>query len=451
MKSIELAALLRAHRGNAHTVANLYVLRQAALEEDDRDFLCANLDGLRSLDLFWWLALEHVAEGNASHTEGAHRDRTALVVNKLVELSKVEPSEILVGALDASRRLDRDAWADLADRIAHDAPPYLRHALYASARGGAVFDACASLDRQLSASRREVLTPSLSEMLFANRRDDRRCLAELHRLAADAPPRDRRGEHDVRTLATDAALAIAHLAANAPSSTRDEPSRAIDVGTHANASTTIETVDFSDFLDDGEMFGALDVEPAVSEINPESARMAMLDSLSRDRVPARQQLGAAVESLRSLAPSRHVVLWLAPRLATRTAWENAGPALFDGFIDHGAWAELCELLAMVEAPATAIGATFAKALIRRADRALDTRDEATSIASLSALICLDPPSLVSRSLHALRKRAAPESDTAALADTALRLFRHGKGREADVEGLIATVHALASLTPTTPH
>jgi hypothetical protein len=75
--------------------------------------------------------------------------------------------------------------------------------------------------------------------------------------------------------------------------------------------------------------------------------------------------------------------------------------------------------------------------------ALAAGDEPRAMAALSALACLDPPSRISRAVHALRRAPGATAEVAALIAVNERLVKHSDARDASLEGVVAALHAIA--------
>lgn len=103
MKRIEIDALVHAHRGRAHPVASLHILRQNAIEADDQVFLCEHARQLTIPDLLTWRA--RCAPGF-----------TGAVLRELARLAIDEPTTFKHEVLLAPRfSLADEEWLELAD------------------------------------------------------------------------------------------------------------------------------------------------------------------------------------------------------------------------------------------------------------------------------------------------------------------------------------------------
>lgn len=103
MKRNEIDALVRAHRGRAHPVAFLHVLRQTRLDEDDQLFLREHASELAVPELLVWRSR-------------CERGFTGAVIRALARIALEDPSRFEHEVLNAPRfSLDDDEWTELAD------------------------------------------------------------------------------------------------------------------------------------------------------------------------------------------------------------------------------------------------------------------------------------------------------------------------------------------------
>jgi hypothetical protein len=91
----------------------------------------------------------------------------------------------------------------------------------------------------------------------------------------------------------------------------------------------------------------------------------------------------------------------------------------------------------------AMQAAFALALTDAARAALEAGDAAGAMGPLSALICLDPPSRVSRAVHELRRAAGASGEVLELIGLNERLVKYSDSGDASFEGVVAAVNALS--------
>jgi hypothetical protein len=103
MKRMEIDALVRAHRGRAHPVASLHILRQSTIEADDQVFLCEHARELTIPDLLVWR--KRCATGF-----------TGAVIREIARIAIEEPSIFKHEVLEAPRfSLADEEWIELAD------------------------------------------------------------------------------------------------------------------------------------------------------------------------------------------------------------------------------------------------------------------------------------------------------------------------------------------------
>jgi hypothetical protein len=191
-------------------------------------------------------------------------------------------------------------------------------------------------------------------------------------------------------------------------------------------------------------------------------RAALLVWLASRDVPRKTLLPIAFSAVRAGELSRELCAFIAASLGSRAAWEAHGLDCFLAFLDRGALAELSDLCADAYSRArgtpeadertegnvargllSAMHAAFAGGLVATAHEALAAEQHPRALLSLAALTCLDPPSRLSRAVHDLRRVAGSDGDVRELVELNQRLIKHGRGREASFEGLVAAIHTLA--------
>lgn len=188
-------------------------------------------------------------------------------------------------------------------------------------------------------------------------------------------------------------------------------------------------------------------------------RAALLVWLASRDVPRTTLLPIACSAVRAGELSRELCAFIAASLGSRAAWEAHGLDCFLAFLDRGALAELSDLCADAYSRArgkegasegsaargllSAMHAAFAGGLVATAHEALAAEQHPRALLSLAALTCLDPPSRLSRAVHDLRRIAGSDGDVRELVELNVRLIKHGRGREASFEGLVAAIHTLA--------
>jgi hypothetical protein len=92
----------------------------------------------------------------------------------------------------------------------------------------------------------------------------------------------------------------------------------------------------------------------------------------------------------------------------------------------------------------AVHGAFALALLRQARAEAEAGQEDAALRALSALACLDPPSRLNPVLHDLARSGAASGAVRELIELNAGLVKHGSGREATLQGVIAAVHVLSS-------
>ena len=103
MKRMEIDALVRAHRGRAHPVASLHILRQNAVDPDDQEFLCEHARELTIPDLLVWR--KRCAPGF-----------TGAVIREFARIAIEDPLVFKHEVIDAPRfTLADEEWIELAD------------------------------------------------------------------------------------------------------------------------------------------------------------------------------------------------------------------------------------------------------------------------------------------------------------------------------------------------
>jgi hypothetical protein len=155
------------------------------------------------------------------------------------------------------------------------------------------------------------------------------------------------------------------------------------------------------------------------------------------------------------AISHPEIVWLSRKLVTRTAWDKHGVPALSALLSARAFAEISELITLAwgetaresgEVPqgiVEAIQVALAMTLLGVARQALEVGDERRALSTLSALVCLDPPSRVSRSVHELRRFHDAGPEVLELIRVNERLVKHSDARDASLEGVIAALHAIA--------
>lgn len=187
-------------------------------------------------------------------------------------------------------------------------------------------------------------------------------------------------------------------------------------------------------------------------------RAMLLEWSSAHGIPRRPLVEIAVAAIRAGENEPRLRSFVASQLGTRAAWEAHGLDVFLAFLDRSAFAGLTELCALVwssaragsdsdkEAPRgllPAMSASLAGALVHVAHESLTASLPARAMAALSALACLDPPSRLSRAIHDLLRAPGVEGEVRVLVELNVRLVKHGTGRDASFDSLVAAIHCLA--------
>jgi hypothetical protein len=196
----------------------------------------------------------------------------------------------------------------------------------------------------------------------------------------------------------------------------------------------------------------------------------LLGWLERHDTPRRQLMEVAGRALRRGVLGNDLLAWVASRLATRSSWEQHGVGILSVLLERGACSELAELFAQSwsaagegdrrapeggeaaglpgqETPAgfrEAVHGALALALLRQTRAAVAAGQEDAALRALSALACLDPPSRLNPALHELARDDTASSAVRELIEINAGLVKHGNGREATLQGVIAAVHVLSS-------
>ncbi|MFO0616723.1 MAG: hypothetical protein U0414_29285 [Polyangiaceae bacterium] len=421
MRKNEIDALVRAHRGEVRPVAFLHVLRQTKLEPDDHAFLQANIDQLGAADLLRW----------RSRCEPGF---TGAVIAEIGRRAVADPVTFRHEILDAPRLDFEEAeWRELADVLRGKIPDEVLAIVLE--RGGP----------------RPARAPS--DQLFSPR--------VIARESVEFEPADL--DDGVRVDVEAATrLPLAKVLAK-------KRAHLLDLDDEQLRSVALEKARGTD--EDWSVLAA-DFPPAWQEVVLEKARRTpraseranLLSWLERYEAPRAALFPIALRSTEEadVGPSFGVIAWLARQLSTRSAWDKHGLETISALLRQRALAELGELITMVvgdarsraegdtKKPASdkiveAVHGAFAEALVGEAKDALVTRDRPRARAALSALVCLDPPSRVSRAVHELERIDGNDEDLTELIAVNVRLVKHGDARGATLEGVVAALHALSDV------
>lgn len=425
MRKNEIDALVRAHRGEVRPVAFLHVLRQPKLEPDDHAFLEANIDQLGAADLLRW----------RSRCEPGF---TGSVIAEIGRRAVADPITFRHEILDAPRLdFEEPEWRELADVLRGKIPDEVLGIVLE--RGGPRPKAPAG---DLFSPR--VIARESVEFEAADLDDGVRVDQE-----------------------TAARLPLAKVLAKKRASMLDLDEDQLRAVALEKATSTDE--DWS--------VVAADFPPAWQEVVLEKARRTpraaeranLLSWLERYEAPRAALFPIALRPFRGGSlqrdadgPNFGVIAWLARQLSTRSAWDKHGLETISALLRERALAELGELITMVIGDARgknasdspriveAVHGAFAEALVREAKDALVARDRTRARATLSALVCLDPPSRVSRAVHDLERIDGNDEELSELVAVNARLVKHGDARGATLEGVVAALHALSDILDDKP-
>lgn len=415
MRRAEIDALVRAHRGRARPVALFHVLRQPALEPDDRAFLSEHVAELGANDLMRWKAR-------------CEKGFTGEVIRRLATLAVTEPAYFAHDVLDVPRLdLDEQEWIELCDLVRGKVSPALyarmlerRRQPLPPPRGGDLVSAPRSLEGfSLGLDAGDGGAPPVSAVVP-------RASGMTEILAAR--------RNGTLAIDDDALLALAMDRARAP----------------AAEDWSFAVLEFPASL----AFAIL--EKARRTARP-AERANLLGWLEAHGVARAVLLEVALAAIRGGDVSFGLVMWLTRQLGTRAAWDRHGLDVLSALMARRAFAEIGELCTIVWSDAgrggaepprpllEAIQTSFALALLGLSREALGRGDDGGAMAALSALACLDPPSRVSRAVHDLRRSPGVTTDVAALLAVNERLVKHSDARDASLEGVIAALHAIADV------
>lgn len=413
MRKVEIDALVRAHRGRARPVAFLHVLRQPVLEPDDHAFLTEHIDELGATDLLRWRA----------RTE---KGFTGAVIRRLALLAIRDPAAFAHDVLDVPRlELDQNEWLELEDLLRGKLPDELYARLAERGR------------RPPPAPRPAgMFTPRVipSAQPFFFEPDEAEQLAP-----AEVPPLRDRTLSDIVAATRHGALALgeAELLALAMERARS-----------SNEDWSFAAIEFPPLLRDA-------ILEKARRTRNESERANLLGWLEAHGVPRATLLDLALEAIRAGRMSVGLQSWLSRQLTTRAAWDKHGQIIVSALVGQRAFAEVSELVTIAWSEAgrggkepprgllEAMQVAFALALLDLARAALGRDDQDRALAALSALACLDPPSRVSRAVHELRRVPGAGAAVADLIAVNERLVKHSDARDASLEGIIASLHAIA--------
>jgi hypothetical protein len=412
MQKAEIDALVLAHQGRAQPVAFFHVLRQPTLGPDDHAFLSAHIEELGISDLIRW----------RTRCEPGF---TGAIIARLAWLAIEKPDYFKHEVLGLPRfELMEEEWIELASRIR-----------------GKVADAI--YERILQRGRRDPAA-RVSDFMFT-------------------PGVIRSGE----PLLDEEDGPEPGLPAE-PAETRHRSMPQIIAAREAGA-LHLDDKALLALAMDRALHGAEDWSRGVREL-PELLRDAILEKARRtprggERVnllgwleahgaPRAALVEIVIGSARAGMISHPEIVWLSRKLVTRTAWDRHGLPVLSALLAMRAFGEMSELIALAWSEASrdqgevpqgfveAIQVAFATMLLGVTREALEAGDERRALSTLSALVCLDPPSRLSRSVHELRRFQDASPAVLELIRVNERLVKHSDARDASLEGVVAALHAV---------
>lgn len=412
MHKYDIEALVRAHRGRARPVAFLHVLRQPKLDPDDHAFLLEHVNELGFADMLRW----------RSRCEPGF---SGVVIRELARMAEADPVAFRHEVLDAPRLdLLEDEWRELADRL-HNKIPDAIHAIVVE-RGG---------PRPERPPPEKLFSPVVvkGESLFL--RDD------------DIAPEVTIGLEAARELAMAELLAARRT-------------QRLDVDDAGFAELALERArtgeeDWTSLTPALELVLVEAVAERAKRTRNADERANLLVWLERAELPRATLFAISLSPLDG-PMSMGLVAWIARHLSNRAAWEKHGLELCRVLLERGAYGEIAEVVTLVcgdpfrrddadrmRGVLEVIQYSLGAALVREAREGIVRRDEPRAMGPLSALVCLDPPSRLSRAVRELKSLDAPSQEIADLIAVNERMIRYSDARGATLEGVIAACHALA--------
>ena len=411
MKKSDIDALVHAHRGRVRPVAFLHVLRQTSLGPDDHTFLSDNVADLGASDLLRWRAR-------------CEKGFTSPIVRQLARRAIADPASFRHEVLSVPRlELDSDDWTELADLTRGKVPRE-------------VFDLVC--ERGHRAPRPYVepwFTPGVLPAPLLGPADD------------DVLPEDLANPEAL------ASLPIRKLVAAFGRGLLDDEGAGLEAMVTQRARTETDDWSLAALGFPASLTGAV-LEKAKNTASGDE-RANLLGWLEAHDVSRAVLFPIALTPIGDGGPSFALVAWLAGQLVTRAAWDKHGRGALACFMEQAAFAQIADLFTIAWSEAgrdrdtpprgllESMQVAFALTLIDVAKSAHAKGDDPRALGALSALVCLDPPSRVSRAVHELASCAASSPEVMALVRLNERLVKHSDAREASFEGLIAGVHALA--------
>lgn len=413
MQKAEIDALVLAHQGRAQPVAFFHVLRQPTLGPDDDAFLTAHIDELGISDLIRW----------RMRCEPGH---TGAIIKQLARLAIEKPDYFKHEALGVPRfELEEDEWIELASLLQGKVPA----AIYERVKARCKRDPA----RRVSDF---MFTPGVirsAEPLL----DDE-----------DGPEPGLPAEPDETRLRSMPQIIAAREAGALHLDDKALQSLAMERALHGAEDWSRGVRELLPLLKDAILEKARRTPRGAERVN-------LLSWLEAHDAPRAMLVEIVIGAIRAGAISHPEVVWLSRKLVTRTAWDRHGLSVLSALLAARAFGEMSELIALSWSEAArdrdeppqgfleAIQVAFAMTLLALAREALAAKDERRALSTLSALVCLDPPSRVSRSMHELRRFQEASPEVLELIRVNERLVKHSDARDASLEGVVAALHAIA--------
>lgn len=413
MQKAEIDALVLAHQGRTQPVAFFHVLRQPSLGPDDHAFLSEHIDELGISDLIRW----------RMRCEPGH---TGAVIQELARRAIEKPDYFKHEVLGLPRfELMEEEWIELACLIRGKVPDIIYKRVEERGRRdparrvsdfmftpGVIRSGEPLLDEEdgpepgLPAEPDETRHRSMPQIIAARESgalqiDDKALLALAMERAIHGAEDWSRGVRELPALLGEAIL---------------EKARRTPRG---------------------------------------AERVNLVSWLEAHDAPRATLVEIVIEAIRSGEISHPEIVWLSRKLVTRTAWDKHGQSALSALLTARAFGEMSELIALSWGEAArergevlqgfceAIQVAFAMTLLGVAREALAAGDERRALSTLSALVCLDPPSRVSRAVHELRRFQGTSPEVRELIRVNERLVKHSDARDASLEGVVAALHAIA--------
>jgi hypothetical protein len=183
---------------------------------------------------------------------------------------------------------------------------------------------------------------------------------------------------------------------------------------------------------------------------------AILAWLEKRGMPRRERLGIVLGHLEHRPPTPELAKAAAQVLSTRTAWEKDGAVLLRAIVRWSDWRALGEIWwtfvekTDLEKLLTDVHLAFATVLLEMAIAAVEAGDHDRLVATLTAVLKLDPPPPIVRKLLDLRRRDGLPDRAVLRIEAGVKLFKSGEGRTPTIDGLYEAVEALSRAAGSTP-